>query len=305
MSDCVIVQPIHPAGVALLRAAGLSVAEAPAPDLDTLRPLLAEARAVITRNAGFSAAAMAAAPGLRVISSHGTGTDAIDRAEAARRGIQVCNTPGANARAVAEHALALILAAAKLLPQAEAALRAGDFGYRDRHATTELAGRTLGLVGFGHVARLLAAMGACLGMRVLVASAHAGAAELAALGAAAADLDRICAEADVLSLHAVPRGAPLFDAARLARLRPGAILVNTARGALVDEAALARALHDGRLGAAALDVFRHEPLPQDSPLLAAPNLILTPHMAGSAEAAQRRTAEAAARNVLAALAAPR
>jgi phosphoglycerate dehydrogenase-like enzyme len=237
-----------------------------------------------------------------VIGVHGTGMDRVDHAGAAARGVRVVNTPGTNAVAVAELALALTLVCARDLPGAQAAARAGDAGFRDRRPGVELSGRQLGLVGFGHVARALIPMAKGLGMRTAVWSRRAAPAEIAAAGAdPAADLDALCAEADVLSLHAVPDGPPLLDARRLGLMRPHAILVNTARGALVDEAALAAALRAGRLRAAALDATREEPPLPDSPLRDCPGLILTPHVGGATAEALERTALAVARLVLQAL----
>lgn len=299
---CVIVQPIEGSGIGLLRGAGLEVREAAAPDVATLAPLLSDADAVVTRNAGFPAEAIAAAPRLKVIAAHGTGVDRIHHAAAAARGIRVVNTPGTNARSVAEHALALILAAARSIPSADTAVRAGDFGFRERVGGIELAGRCLGLWGFGAVGQHLAEIAMGLGMRVLVYSAHADADELAARGLSkVGSSDELLAAVDILSLHGVPTGAPLLDSAAFARMRSGAILVNTARGGLVDDAALAEALRNGTLHAAALDVFAEEPLPPDSPLLSAPNLILTPHIAGSTAEARSRTSLAVAEAVLDAL----
>jgi phosphoglycerate dehydrogenase-like enzyme len=305
MTDVVVVQPIAPAAVDLLGRAGLRVHSAPAPELEAMRPHLAAARAVITRNHGFSEAELAAAPRLEVIGVHGTGTDRVARQAAERRGVRVVNTPGANARAVAELALGLMLACARGLLSADAAARAGDAGWRERARGVELGGRRLGLVGFGHVARALVPMARGLGMEVAALTGHATDAELDAAGIRPApDLDTLCATSDVLSLHAVPGPRPLLDAARIARMRRGAILVNTARGALVDEAALAAALASGHLRAAGLDVTAVEPLPPDSPLLGAPGLVLTPHIGGAAEEAIERTGQEVARKVLAALGLP-
>ena len=298
MTDCVVVQPIAEPGLRLLEAAGLSTYVAPAPDLAVMQPYLASARAVITRNHGFSAAEIAAAPRLRVIVSHGTGTDSIETAAAAVRGIVVASTPGTNARSVAEHCLGLMLACAREIPAADRATRAGDFDFRLRQETVELAGRRLGLVGYGRIARLVGQLGRAFGMRVAAVSRRAGAEAMVADGVEpASGLDALCRSADILSLHGVPTGETLIDARRLALMKPGAILVNTARGALVDEAALVAALKAGRLRAAALDVFRTEP-PTDNRLLRCPNLILTPHMGGSAREALERTAIEAARKVV-------
>ena len=302
MSDCVVVQPIDLAGIELLRHAGLDVYEAASPEIDDLLPHLRDARAVITRDRGFPARAIAAAPCLEVIASHGTGTDRIDKDAASARGIRVINTPGTNAPSVAEHALGLMLACARQIPQADRALRAGDWAFREHAHPRELGGRSLGLVGFGRVARQLAQLAQGLGMKVLAYSTHAGDADLVAAGVLPLpDLDSLLAASDVVSLHGLPTTEPLIDAVRLARLRPDAILINTARGALIDEAALAQALCDGRLAAAALDVFSVEPLPSDSPLFDCPNLILTPHIGGTAHEALERTAIAVARKVIEAL----
>lgn len=299
---CLIVQPIDAEGPALLRAAGITVETAPDTRLDTLAPLLAGADAVITRNWGFPAPAMALAPRLRVIGSHGTGVDRIDLPAARARGIRVVNTPGANAPDVAELALGLMLALARGLVEAEGALRAGDDGWRLRHRGRALGGLCLGLWGYGRVAQALAPMAQGLGMRVMALSAHAAPADLARDGvAAAADAADLLAQADVLSLHGLPANRPVLDAGALAALRPGALVVNTARGALVDEDALADALHRGHLGGAALDVTAVEPLPADSPLRAAPRLILTPHLGGITDRGMRRTAQAVALAVLEAL----
>jgi len=302
---CVVIQPIDAAGLDILRAGGIAVDQARSTDHHDLYPLLAEADAVITRNFGLPSEAMAQARRLSVIGVHGTGMDRVDLATARERGIRVVNTPGSNAQSVAEHALALMLAAARHLPDADRELRAGNFNWRLTSGAygIELSGRTLGLWGFGHVARRLARMAQGIGMQVIVLSAHAEPAELAAEGLTAArDADDLLARADVLSLHGLPGPRPLVGTRELALMRRGAILVNTARGALVDEAALIAALENGQLRSAALDVFVPEPLPAGSPLTTCPNLILTPHIGGTTLQAMRTTAQDVARAVLAALA---
>lgn len=299
LTDCVILQPIADAGVRLLREAGLEVHVAGSPVLEALLPHLRRARAVITRNAGFPASAIAAAPDLLVIGSHGTGVDSIDVAFARQRGVQVVNTPGANARSVAELTFALILACARSIPAADRAVRADDRSYRYKDTAFELCGRTLGLVGFGRIARLVAQMGRGFGMTPVAWSQHSGAGEMERHGVEqVADIDELCARADVVSLHTLPVASARFDHGRIARMKPGAVLVNTARGSLVDETALAEALCEGRLAAAGLDVFLREPLPLDSPLLGAPNIVLTPHVGGATKEALERTAREIAEEVL-------
>lgn len=300
---CVVVQPIAEAGLVLLREAGLSVHVAPVPDFGKMVPHLAGASAAITRNRGFPATAMAAAPRLRVIGSHGAGTDAIDKAEAAARSIRIVNTPGENARSVAELTMGLILATARGIAFGDRAVRQGEAGFRERSPGLELAGLTLGLVGFGHVARYVAPMARAFGLQVVGFSRAASVDEMRMAGIVpAASLDGLLAMADIISLHAVGGSPAMIGAREFSLMKPGAILVNTARGSLVDEGALADALGAKHLRAAALDVTEIEPLPASSPLLGAPNLILTPHLGGSTEAALERTSLAVARKVLDALA---
>jgi len=303
MTDCVIVQPIARCGVELLQNAGLSVFEAPSPDLTVLKPHLRTARAVITRDSGLCAEAIEASPNLAIIASHGTGTDRIDKAAANRRGVRVVSTPGTNAQSVAEHALALIFACSRHISAADHAIRAGDWAFRERARPREISAGSLGLVGYGHVARKLAALAKGIGMTVMVHSRHASDADLAADGVLRAPgFEELLGTAQVVSLHGLPGSIPVLDKARLAHLRADAILINTARGALIDEAALASALRGGSIAAAGLDVFSSEPLPGDSPLLDCPNLILTPHMGGSGVEALERTALEVARKVVEGLA---
>ena len=299
MTDCVIVQPIARCGVELLQDSGLSVFVAPTPELKVLKPHLSTARAVITRNSGLSAEAIKAAPNLAIIASHGTGTDRIDKVAAERRGIRVVSTPGTNAQSVAEHALALMLACARRVPAADHAVRAGDWSFRECARQREMRGCRLGLVGYGHVARRLAALAKGLGMTVTVHSKHASDADLAADGVLrASNLEDLLATAQVVSLHGLPGRTRVLDEALLSKLRADAILINTARGVLIDEAALAAALRAGRIAAAGLDVFSREPLPGDSPILDCPNVVLTPHIGGSAVEARERTALEVARRVV-------
>ena len=299
MTDCVIVQPIARCGVDALENAGLSVFEAPSPDLAVLRPHLETAKAVVTRNAGLSANAIDVAPNLQIIASHGTGTDSIDKTAAERRGIQVVSTPGTNAQSVAEHALALMLACARFVPFADDAVRTGDWAFRERAHPREISGCRLGLVGYGHVARKLAVMAKGLGMTVMVHSKHASDAELADHGVQrASSLEYLLARCQFVSLHGVPGSTPILDRKWLMLLHKDAILINTARGALIDEAALAEALRAGRIAAAGLDVFSSEPLPRGSLLLDCPRLVLTPHMGGSSTKALELTALEVARKVI-------
>ncbi|MCZ2097192.1 MAG: hydroxyacid dehydrogenase [Anaerolineae bacterium] len=254
-------------------------------DRAALLARVAEADALIVRNrTRVDREVLAAAPRLRAVGRLGVGLDNIDVAACEAAGIAVYPATGANSLAVAEYvvATAMVLLRGAYLSSSEVA--AGHWPRARMSQGREAAGKTLGLVGFGGIGRTTARLAQGLGMRVF---AHdpmlpPGAPAWSDAGVGRRELDALVGEVDVLSLH-VPltestRG--LVDAARLARMKPGAILVNTARGGVVDEAALAAALRSGRLGGAALDVFDDEPLRAGSPLAGAPNLILTPHIGG-------------------------
>jgi phosphoglycerate dehydrogenase-like enzyme len=299
---CVIVQRIHACGLETLRAGGVEPLIAPSTDLTELAPLLKRAAAAITRNWGFPQAAVDLAPDLRVLGVHGTGTDRVDRQALTARGIALVSTPGANAQSVAEHALGLILAVARGIPGGDQAMRQGDFGFRETFRGVELSGLTLGLWGWGYVASALAPLARGLGMEVLVWSAHADDSDFSSRGIKRArSVAHLLEVSDVLSLHGRPGVAPVLGASELSRMPKGAILINTARGALVDEAALAAALRSGHLFGAGLDVLTQEPPGPDTPLHGCPRLIMTPHVGGSTEAALRRTAQAVATQVVSAL----
>jgi D-3-phosphoglycerate dehydrogenase len=234
----------------------------------------------------ITADVMDAAPRLRVVAKHGVGVDNIDLDAARARGVRVVYAPGSNSRAVAELTFGLILAATRHIPAADAAVRAGAW---PKPFGPELDGRTLGIVGFGRIGRLLAGYGRAFGMRVAAHDPYLAPAEIAAHGADPVDLDTCVTASDVVSLHLPgdPGAPPLLDRARLEAMRPGSCLVNAARGGLVDEAALADLLNRGHIGAAALDAFAGEPLPGDSPLRTAPNTVLTPHIGACGREANR------------------
>ena len=226
-----------------------------------------------------TAEVIAGAPKLRLIQKIGVGVNTIDLAAAAARGIAVCNLPGTNARAVAEMTLLLILAALRRLPLLDRATRAGDGWRLDpalQDSLHELGGKTVGLVGYGAIPAVLAPMLRAMGCR-LVYTARTAKPEAIAERRALADL---LAESDVVSLHVplTPETANMIDAAAFTRMKPGAVLVNTARGGLVDQAALVGALTGGHLGAAGLDVFAAEPAGADNPLFTLTNVVLAPHV---------------------------
>lgn len=226
-------------------------------------------------------ALLAAAPSLRIVANHAVGVDNVDVTACTERGVLVANTPDVLTDATADLTWALLLAAARRLGEAEGVLRAGRWsGWEPtQFLGVELAGRTLGIVGLGRIGRAVARRARGFGMEVIYAAPRPAADDD---GARHVSLDALCRDADVVSLHCPATEATrgMFDAARLATLKPTAILVNTARGALIDEPALAAALAAGKLGAAALDVFASEPSVHPA-LLAAPRTVLLPHI-GSA-----------------------
>ncbi|MFT8775819.1 MAG: hydroxyacid dehydrogenase [Gluconacetobacter liquefaciens] len=299
---CLLIQPIHPRGMDILRNAGIEAVSASSTDMQVVAREIADADAVITRNAGLSRGAIEAGAQLKVVGNHGIGLDPVDVAYATSIGLPVVFTPYANVRSVAELAMTQMLALAKRVCQCDAATREGRFDYRYSREFHEVSGKTLLIVGFGRIGRLTAEMAhAAFGMKILVHSPSVPAEEIAAAGFVSAPvLEEALGQADIVSLHQVlnDRTRGMFDAARLAALKPGAILVNTARGALVDGAALIAAVRSGHLSGAAMDVFDKEPLPVDSPFVNEPGLLLSPHTGGATEEAMERTASQVASQVV-------
>jgi D-3-phosphoglycerate dehydrogenase len=274
------------------------------PDEDALIALCRQHQpvAIIVRYGRITERVIDASQRLRVISKHGTGIDTIDSAAAAQRGIAVKAAVGANAAAVAEHTWALILACAKDVTSLDRRMHDGHWD-KATHKSLELKGRTLGLVGLGAIGARVAAVGSALGMRVV---AHDPFAASAPEGVELLPLAEVIAGADVLSLHCplTKDNANMLNAATLATMRPGAIVVNTARGGLIDEAALADALRSGALRAAGLDSFQVEPFSAGHPFTGIPNAMLSPHIGGVTGDAYVGMGTAAARNVLAVLEQP-
>ncbi|MDC7785034.1 hydroxyacid dehydrogenase [Rhodoplanes sp. TEM] len=290
-------------GVALLRDAGASLVATEAfPSKDEMIAVLDRHRpdAVMVRLVPrLDEDVMRAAPTLKVIAKHGVGCDDIDVAAARRLGIPVMIATGCNAQSVAEHALAMMLALVKDLERQTALMRSGRFDkslYRGR----ELRGMRLGLVGLGQIGRSFAAMAAAIGMVIEAYDPFAPDAAFVPPIARATDLDALLARADVVSLHCplteTTRG--LLGAREIGLIRPGAWLINTARGEVIDEAALAAALRSGAIAGAGIDSFAAEPPPADHPFLHLPNVIATPHVAGVTDDAKREVSLQTARNVL-------
>jgi phosphoglycerate dehydrogenase-like enzyme len=233
----------------------------------------------IRAHARFTDRVMEACRKLEMISIWGTGTDNIDLDAAGRHGITVCNTPGVNAFAVAEHAVALMLATARRIPRIDREVRGGAW---PRDLLTQLLGKTLGVFGTGKIGARVITIAKALGMDVLAYSARGDSASVAALGARAASKEEICRNADVISLHLrlAPETRGFLGRREFAMMKPTAILINTGRGAMVEREALVDALTQNKLAGAGLDVFHDEPLKAGDPLLALQNVVLSPHNAG-------------------------
>jgi D-3-phosphoglycerate dehydrogenase / 2-oxoglutarate reductase len=266
-----------------------------------LREMLYVADAVIVRLFKITAHDLERASCLKVIAKHGAGVDNIDCQAATAQRIPVVYTPDATTNAVAEHTLALMLALARQVCPAQAALREGHFSERGRFTGTELAGKTLGIVGLGRIGARVAHMVVFgLGMQVHAYDPCVSKDSYSGPAILEDSLEALLAKADFLSLHVplTPDTRQLINAHTLALLKPGCRLVNTSRGAVIDEVALVASLQAGQLAGAALDVFAEEPVPADHPLCQAPNILLTPHISSSTQECLERMSSQAAQGVL-------
>lgn len=291
---------IREEGLGLLRARpDVEIELLEDPDEASVVRAVRAADAVIVRTARILPEAVAGAPNLRVVSRHGVGYDNVPLEVLNARRIPLAIAANSNRISVAEHTLFLILALAKLGCVHDRAVREGHWRMRERFAAVELWGKRLLLLGFGRIGSEVARRAAAFGMKVAVYDPLRATDELAAAGVEpVADLAQALAEADVVSLHMprTPGAPPVIGATELARMKPGAFLINTARGGLVDEAALAAALREGRLAGAGLDVFEEEPPRADHPLLALNNVVLSPHTAGTTVESTVRMAVESVRN---------
>lgn len=295
MPHVLVAGTIHKSGIDLLAAApGVSFDLVEEVSEASYAPLIGRADALIIRTQPLSAATLAQAPRLRIVSRHGVGYDAVDLAALNTRGIPLTIVGDVNSVSVAEHAMMLILALAKHLTTADHAVRSGGWNWRNAMLAAEVAGRHLLIVGYGRIGRRLAAMAQGFGMTVSAFDPYLSQADLPL----EADLAAALARADHVSVHVPHSGKPLIGAAELAAIKPGATLINTARGGVIDEVALAAALRGGRLGGVGLDVFATEPPVAQHPLFAFENVILTPHIAGLTRQSAERMAVASVQNVL-------
>jgi len=297
-----VTDPLAPEGAAILKEAGLDVLERPGLEPDQLRQALADCDALIVRSGTkVTADALADADRLKVIGRAGAGVDNIDLDAATRRGIVVMNTPGGNTVSACELTLAMMLALARRLPQADRRVKAGQWP-RKEFLGNELLGKRLGIVGLGRIGTEVARRARAFGMHVAACDPYVTAERAHRLEVKLLELDELLATSDVVTIH-TPRSsdtAGLIDAAALGRVKQGVLLINCARGGIVDEAALADALRSGKVAGAALDVFEAEP-PADSPLLAFDQVIATPHVGATTIEAQTNVAVQIAHQVAAAL----
>ncbi|MCK8467276.1 MULTISPECIES: phosphoglycerate dehydrogenase [Microbacterium] len=287
----------------MLRGAGLTTRHEP--ELERLSAeerarALSGVRAIIAGTRPLGEEEFAQAPALRMIVRTGVGYDSVDVGAATARRVPVCVTPGANRQAVAEHVFALALACARRIPENISNLAAGTW---QQLTGRELRGATLGILGLGSIGKAVATIAAGFGMNVVAYDPYFDEGFAAANGIRRLELEDLLREADFVTLHLFldETTRNLLDASRLALMKSDAVLINTARGGIIDEDALVDAVRDGRIGAAALDVFADEPLGASSPLLHTPGILATTHVAGATREARGESGRMAARNVIATL----
>lgn len=302
MPHILMLRPLHPDAVALFKARPDITFEVLEPvDPKLLEERIAAADAISVRTTAIPASLIARGNRLRTVARHGVGYDAVDVAALTARKIPLTITSGANAVSVAEHALALMLAVAKRITDLDATLKGGTWGQLAGRPMVELSGRSVLVIGHGRIGSRVAKLCAAFGMRVLVSDPHVAQGAITAAGhTPVADLDAALAQADVVSIH-VPKTAEttdLIDARRLAKLPAHAILVNTARGGIVNEPALIAALREAKLLGAGLDVFETEPAARDNPLFRLSNVVVSAHLAAATQEGIRRMGMQCAQNIL-------
>jgi D-3-phosphoglycerate dehydrogenase len=301
MKKVVLSHQLHEAGMRLLEGkVSVSITNTGKPQ--EMLPELIDADGLIIRVGSIDRDTLLAAKNLKVIGRPGVGVDDVDVAAATELGIPVVIAPGANTRSVAEHALTLIFAASKDIRNSDRKTRSGEFSVRNSYKAFELLGKTIGLVGCGNIGRELCKLAAAIGMKVMVYDPFVSRESIEQLGYHyVKDVKQLLSNSDVISLH-VPltdKTRNLIGAAEFNQMKSNAVLVNCARGGVVNEQALAQALKNNRIHSAAVDVLSEEPPKPDNPLLALDNVIITPHMAGLTQEAATGVATMAVQGVLA------
>ena len=303
MARVLVTEELAERGLAALRAAGHEVDVRLGLGTDELVDAVKGAHALIIRSATkVTTEVLEAAADLVVVGRAGVGIDNVDVAEATRRGVMVVNAPQSNTLSAAEHTMALLLAQARNVPQADAALKHGRWE-KSKWEGVELHGKTLGLLGLGHIGTLVAQRAYSFGMRLVAWDPWLSAERARSLGVELLDLDDLVAEADFITVHLrkTPDSIGLVGKDLLSKAKPGVRIINAARGGIVDEEALADAIRSGRVGGAALDVFAEEPT-TESALFDLPGVVVTPHLAGSTREAQDKAGITIAEQVSLALA---
>lgn len=298
MPHLLIAGKLHPSGLDLLRASPVTFDYVEEISEASYQAYLPKADAVVIRTQPMGAESIAKAPNLQIVSRHGVGYDAVNVEVLNVRGIPLCIVGDVNSAGVAEHAMMLILAATHRLLAADRNTRAGNWGWRNGLQTHEVAGKRLLIVGFGRIGQKLSGMAQGFGMEIVAFDPFIPADRWPEGAARATDLAAALAEADAVSLHLPRADRALLGPEELALMKPDAVVVNTARGGLVDEVALAHALRDGRLGGAGIEVFNTEPPGSDHPLFGLDSAILTPHNAALTVECAERMALASVQNVL-------
>jgi D-3-phosphoglycerate dehydrogenase len=300
MPHVLVAGKLHLSGIALLKSApGISYDYVEEVSEPSYAPLIAKADGLVIRTQPLSASTVARAERLKIVSRHGVGYDAIHVPSLNERGIALAIIGDVNSVSVAEHAMMLLLAAAKRTVRADRSVREGIWNWRNRLEACELSGKRLLILGYGRIGRHLARLAAAFDMEVRAHDPF-----LEELGwpqgpvAYVTDLRAGLAWADAVSVNVPKAERPLIGPAELAAMKPTAILVNTARGGVVDEGALVAALQDGRIAAAGIDVFYEEPPRSENPLLRLDNVVLTPHIAGLTAECGERMAISSVQNVL-------
>jgi D-3-phosphoglycerate dehydrogenase / 2-oxoglutarate reductase len=299
MPHLLVAGKLHPTGLELLRSApGVTFDYVEEISEPSYQLHLSKADALVIRTQPLTAASVALAPGLKIVSRHGVGYDAVDVPALNARGIPLCIVGDVNSSGVAEHAMMLILAASHRLIAADRATLGGDWGWRNGLQTHEVAGKRLLILGFGRIGQKLAALARAFGMEVAAHDPFLSADRWLEGAARVTDLAAALADADAVSLHMPRADRAVLGAAELALMKPTAVVVNTARGGLVDEVALAEALRAGRLGGAGIEVFDTEPPGRDHPLFGIDQAVLTPHNAALTVECAERMAVDSVQNVL-------
>ena len=304
MARIVVAEAIAAAGISALRIAGHEIHDFAGQPREALLAALANADALIVRSqVQVDAALIAAGPQLKIIGRAGVGIDNIDAVAAERARVRVVNAPNGNTIAAAEQTFALLLALARHVPRGDASVRAGEW-IRGELKGFELRGKRLGIVGLGRIGQAVAKRAAAFEMKVAASDPVVTATQASVLGVTLQTFDQILTDSDIITLHVPALGAsPLIGTAEIAKMKRGAVLLNVARGSLVDEQALAAALASGALGGAGIDVFASEP-PTGSPLLTAPHTVLAPHLGAQTVDAQIAVAVEVADQIIKFFAAP-